>query len=1056
MANIVSIPPVSPHLEQKQKLVYNDALDTSSIQNILLISRKVVESQQFFDSASSNTFPIIYSQNSAKIELLELLRNKFQNGVKRIAFAFHDPLNGNETFLNNKSFFEENDLIENQTTFSENVSFLTDLITEFKVEHCDFLACNSLQYSNWKKYYELLNKMTNVISGASNDNTGNIQYGADWVMENTNENVKDIYFTSSIDNYTSSLVVFTVGDLNYSTSGSSATVTGASTSTPLNWNLTIPSTVTNNSITYNVTSIGGSAFSNKNNLVSVIIPNSVTSILYWAFYNCTSLSSVTIGSGVQTIGSSAFYGCTGLTSVTIPNSVISIDNDAFRSCSHLSSFTIGSGLATLNGNDIFVDDASLSTFIVDANNTKFSSFEGVLFNYDKSKLVYYPPGKIGTSYTFPTSVTNINNQAFLKCVGLTTITIPNIVTVVGWNAFQGCTGLTSVTIGTGFTSISDSMFNGCTGLTTVTIPSNVTSIGGYAFASCSGLTSINIPNSVTTLGSNAFENCSGLTSVIIGSGVTSIDASVFQGCTGLTSIIIGSGVTSIGGNSFQNFINLTSVTIGSGVQTIGDSAFNGCTGLTSITIPNSVTNIDNNAFRSCSQLSSFTIGSGLTTLNGNDIFVDDASLSTFIVDASNANFSSFEGVLFNNDKTKLVYYPPGKIGTSYTFPTSVTNINNQAFFKCINLTTITIPNIVTEVGWNAFQGCTGLTSVTIGTGFTSISSSMFNGCSGLTTVTIPSTVTSIDGYAFASCSGLTSVTIGSNVTSIGDNAFERCSALTSVIIPDKVTTIGTTAFWLCTGLTSVTIGSGVTYINFGAFSNCDALTTVYFMGNIPVINNSLNFTTNTSDTAYVLTSATLLDTNAVAGTTVTDYLSPTFFTNVLIQSSFPSSDICFRKGTPVRTDQGLIHIDKISPAVHTIRNKKIVAISKTVTQEKYLVCFEKDCLGPNMPSQKTFISANHKIFNKGTMIKAKEFVGKYENIYKVKYSGEVLYNVLMEEYDRIVVNNLICESLHPENTIAQLYTILQGFNLEEQQEIIKQYNEFTLKNKICGSTSSKR
>jgi hypothetical protein len=90
------------------------------------------------------------------------------------------------------------------------------------------------------------------------------------------------------------------------------------------------------------------------------------------------------------------------------------------------------------------------------------------------------------------------------------------------------------------------------------------------------------------------------------------------------------------------------------------------------------------------------------------------------------------------------------------------------------------------------------------------------------------------------------------------------------------------------------------------------------------------------------------------------------------------------------------------------------------------------------------------------MIKAKEFVGKYENIYKVKYTGEILYNVLMEEYDKIVVNNLICESLHPENTIAQLYTILQGFNLEEQQEIIKQYNEFTLKNKVSSSSSSSK
>ena len=58
----------------KTKLVYNDTLDTTSIQNILLISSKVTESQLFFDSANSTTFPIIYSQNSAKNDLIELFQ----------------------------------------------------------------------------------------------------------------------------------------------------------------------------------------------------------------------------------------------------------------------------------------------------------------------------------------------------------------------------------------------------------------------------------------------------------------------------------------------------------------------------------------------------------------------------------------------------------------------------------------------------------------------------------------------------------------------------------------------------------------------------------------------------------------------------------------------------------------------------------------------------------------------------------------------------------------------------------------------------------------------
>jgi hypothetical protein len=213
------------------KLVYNNTHATNTIENILLISSCVTESQLFYDSVNNNTFPIIYSPNSEKNELIELLRNKFKNGLKRITFAFHDPLNNIKTFLDNKPFFNESDLIVNQTTFSENITFLTNLIKEFKVNNCDFLACNSLKYSNWKKYYELLNKLTNVLCGASNDKTGNIQYGANWIMENRNENIRDIYFTSSINNYSSSLAAFTIDYVNYSTTGNNASIVGVFKST---------------------------------------------------------------------------------------------------------------------------------------------------------------------------------------------------------------------------------------------------------------------------------------------------------------------------------------------------------------------------------------------------------------------------------------------------------------------------------------------------------------------------------------------------------------------------------------------------------------------------------------------------------------------------------------------------------------------------------------------------------------------------------------------------------------------------------------------------------
>ena len=169
-------------------------------------------------------------------------------------------------------------------------------------------------------------------------------------------------------------------------------------------------------------------------------------------------------------------------------------------------------------------------------------------------------------------------------------------------------------------------------------------------------------------------------------------------------------------------------------------------------------------------------------------------------------------------------------------------------------------------------------------------------------------------------------------------------------------------------------------------------------------------------------------------------------TGVWIQP--PISNICFPAGTPITTNQGNIPIEHLNPKFHTIHNKKIVGITKTITQDKYLVCFEKDALKKNIPSQKTIISKNHKIFCKGEFIKANEYINYFENVKKVKYTGEVLYNVLMEEYDKMMVNNLICETLHPENCMAKLYKDLQTLNPKEQEQLIKKYNEYIIKKNL--------
>jgi hypothetical protein len=112
--------------------------------------------------------------------------------------------------------------------------------------------------------------------------------------------------------------------------------------------------------------------------------------------------------------------------------------------------------------------------------------------------------------------------------------------------------------------------------------------------------------------------------------------------------------------------------------------------------------------------------------------------------------------------------------------------------------------------------------------------------------------------------------------------------------------------------------------------------------------------------------------------------------------------------------------------------------------DSHLICFEKDALFTDYPTQRTVMSREHKIYYKGFMVEAFRFLGHFKGVKPHQYNKEILYNILLDTHDLIKVNGLICETLHPNNIIAKL------FKYEESQEfkdfIARELNDSILTN----------
>lgn len=246
-----------------------------------------------------------------------------------------------------------------------------------------------------------------------------------------------------------------------------------------------------------VVEIGSDSFSDAT-VRSVKVPEGIAKISDRAFFFCQDMDSIDLPESLQIIGGNAFYGCLSLTRLYIPANVISIDCLTFGWTS-LKEINVASGNSHYASRDGVLYNSSITTMIfyppnkpgqeftlpdtvteigfyaIDRpvnlkklilnsslrefsvgritgsiadisakNNPYFCDIDGVLFSADESKLIAYPSGRDGTSYTVPDGTSSIGTYAFADAGWLQVLDLPDSLASFSQDCIALCSSLNTV------------------------------------------------------------------------------------------------------------------------------------------------------------------------------------------------------------------------------------------------------------------------------------------------------------------------------------------------------------------------------------------------------------------------------------------------------------------------------------------------------------------------------------------------------------------------------------------------------------------------------------
>ena len=528
---------------------------------------------------------------------------------------------------------------------------------------------------------------------------------------------------------------------------------------------------------------------------------------------------------LRTVPSNIMTKVTGDT-YTIDSHVTSITVGAFAKAPDLKKIKLPAGLDKVEdiGWPSIAGTPSLEAFVMDAGNAKYEVVNGVLFTKSPKKLLLYPQGKPGETYTVPAGVEEITSYGIAGNPYLTSINLKDV-TKVKISALVNLPNLKTITIPKNLKKegLTEGAFEGCSSLQAYKV-----AVGNPDFSADNGVLfskNKDILYFYPIAKSDATYN--------IPPTVKIIADKAFQGASKLTSLVIPTSVEEINSQAFRQNYRLASVKFcePSNLRKLANYSFWTCSSLKEVTLPSSITNIGK-AFLACDSLETINVPANakLTTIE-EDAFKSNINLKHF----------NFLGECPLTTIGKNAFANLKKL-TTFKMPKTVTDIQLNAFSGCSNLATVEFdPNAdIQKIGAGAFADC-GLQRISIPKKVKEIAKEAFRNCTVLKKIEVTEFTTSIDPEAFKYCDQLTEIKVSKDNTvyssvggyllskdkktlilfppgkandkftllppsieKIGDNSFLDCRKLTNVTIPNKVKTIGKRAFGLCKNLKTIT------------------------------------------------------------------------------------------------------------------------------------------------------------------------------------------------------------------------------------------------------------